>query len=119
MKKIVFALLVMFSLPAFSQRVDKPGEPYYYFVEVEAYTISKPGVKATVWFNGMKYHERIVGENGEELIFKDYSDLINYFTKRGWDFVQKIDKNGKYYLLLKKLVTSDEQAKEYILVNNK
>ena len=118
MKKILFALFILFSLPAFSQRIDKPGEPYYYFVEVEVYAPSKPGFKATLWFNGMKYHERVIDENGEEKLFKDYSDLINYFTKRGWEFVQKFDRSGKYFLLLKKLVTSDEQAKEFILVKN-
>lgn len=114
MKKIVFALLVMFSLPAFSQRVDKPGEPYEYFCQL---TIMPPNdVLLTLPNEKGKKEVAIRDEDGKKLGFRNGIDAINYFTKRGWVYV---DKYNNFIFIIKKVVTKDEQLFEYLNIDKK
>lgn len=104
MKKIVFALLVMFSLPAFSQRVDKPGEPYDAFCKVFCQTTGNYSIYIPNGYEGSLYDK-----DGNLLKFKDMSDVFTYLSKNGWIYVSYIESNIH---LFKKQVKTDEEIKD-------
>lgn len=112
MKKIVFALLVMFSLPAFSQRVDKPGEPYEYYCRIFYFSTN---VQITLPTDDGKKEVYLRDENGKKISFATDLDVINYFTKRGWIYVEK---DGSYRII-KKIITDDKQLFESINIDKK
>ena len=111
MKKILF-LLMMLPMMANAQRVDKPGEPYEYFcilkVEVGYTSLS---------FSSKNWGFReLLDENDKRLGFSNGADAVNYMTKRGWIYVDHIDSKT---FIIKKIVSSDEQAKEYLNLEKK
>jgi hypothetical protein len=104
MKKIVFALLIMFSIPALAQRIDKPGEPYDAFCKVYYPLQETPYITIPNGFGGSLYDK-----DGNYIKFADMSDFFTYMSKLGWTFVKDVEQN---IYLFKKQVTSDEQIKE-------
>lgn len=108
MKKVIIFLLMMLPMVSNAQRIDKPGEPYDYFCEVYA-----DGSTLIINFNSEKYHEFIYGDDNKFLKIKTI-DAINYMTKRGWEYVDKISTLDHFeHMLFKKKVVSDEQAFEF------
>ena len=112
MKKIVFALLIMFSIPALAQRIDKPGEPYEYYCRI--FYIST-NIQITLPTEDGKKEVYLRDENGKKISFLTDIDAINYFTKRGWIYVEK---DGSYRII-KKIVTDDKQLFENINIDKK
>lgn len=51
-------------------------------------------------------------EKGKKIEFNNVTDILNYMSKRGWDFVSVTYYNGCVHYLLKKDVSSPEEAKE-------
>ena len=112
MKK-VFVLFVLTIIPYVSnaQRVDKPGEPYEFYCHTSVDYFKHRTSNVTLIFANENY--LLLNEKGEEIKVteKMYSPLeIKLFmSKRGWEYVGS---DGVYTLTFKKIVTSDEQAKE-------
>lgn len=113
MRNFLFILLLMIAVPSFSQRVDKPGEPYDYYLHVWPYMDFGKGisVKLKVRFAGMK-EKSLVDENGKKLTFSNLSEAITYMSKRGWEFVDQFSYDKEHVFLMKKQVTDDSQAKD-------
>lgn len=64
--------------------------------------------------------DRLVDENGDNLLFKSMVDAMNYMSALGWDFEQAYttvsgsdgDTSSKVYWILSKTVDVDEDATE-------
>ena len=118
MKKIcLFALFVVLCVGVNAH--NQSEEPYEFFIDV-ALNHGKDYTAAVAFSNNEK--EWICDENGNKVKFKNKSNVINYFTKKGWTFVQintytisaGMNTVVSDYILLKKIVKSDEEAKEGI-----
>lgn len=108
MKKVLFILMMMLPMVVNAQRVDKPGEPYYIFCELTNYTDD-----AHISISHITKENYLIDETGKKIKFKSHADALTYMSKRGWEYVEKTEV-GKF--MLRKLVKSDEQALEGIMV---
>ena len=96
---------------------NQSEEPYDFFIDV-ALNHGKDYTAAVAFTNDDK--EWICDENGNKMKFKNKSNVINYFTKKGWTFVQIITISAGMsiavsdYMLLKKSVKSEAEAKQGI-----
>ena len=122
MKK--FYLLALFAVLCIEVNAQKQSEePYEFFIDV-ALNHGKEYTAAVAFTNDDK--EWICDENGNKMKFKNKSNVINYFTKKGWTFVQintytisaGMSTAVSDYMLLKKCVKSEEEAKEGIKIES-
>ena len=51
-------------------------------------------------------------EEGKKIEFNNLTDILNYMSARGWQFVTELDYDGHIHYLLKKDVSSPEEAKQ-------
>lgn len=51
-------------------------------------------------------------ENGKKIEFNNLTDILNYMSARGWQFVTELNYDGHIHYLLKKDVSSPEEAKK-------
>jgi hypothetical protein len=122
MKKFyLLALFVVLNIEVNAQ--NQSEEPYEFFIDV-ALNHGKEYTAAVAFTNDEK--EWICDENGNKMKFKNKSNVINYFTKKGWTFVQintytisaGMSTAVSDYMLLKKCVKSEEEAKEGIKIES-
>lgn len=122
MKKFYFlAFLAVLSIEINAQ--NQSEELYEFFIDV-ALNHGKEYTAAVAFTNDDK--EWICDENGNKMKFKNKSNVINYFTKKGWTFVQintytisaGMSTAVSDYMLLKKCVKSEEEAKEGIKIES-
>lgn len=115
MKRLVLFLLLVSATFANAQRVDKPGEPYDYYLQVmplgEFNSTKISSVK--VIFCGEKA-KLLLNEEGKKAKFSGIADVLTFFSKRGWTLDNESLFNKDHIYLLRKKVTSDEQAKEFL-----
>lgn len=98
---------------------NRSEEPYEFFIDV-ALNHGKEYTAAVAFTNDDK--EWICDENGNKMKFKNKSNVINYFTQKGWTFVHidhytisaGLSTAVSDFLLLKKIVKSEEEAKQGI-----
>lgn len=109
MKKLLLLLLMMLPMVADAQRVDKPGEPYEFFCVLKVETLY-----TNITVNDSQ--RELLDDNGKRIQFWNPANAINYMTKRGWLYVEKIDEKR---FIFKKTVTSDEQAMQYLNISKK
>lgn len=114
MRKLLFLLLLFITLPACAQRIDKPGEPYEYFIQVDFIGEISGKFKAKINFYDGAGSQYIVDENKKKIEFNNRGDIINYFTKRGWVFVDFYDVSRYYEIVFKKEVKDDSEIKQNI-----
>ena len=120
MKKIFILLFAsMLSLTSFAQRVDKPGEPYEYYITITPELDLKMRIKALITMQDEKYASYIADENNEKKVFNALYDIINYMTKRGWCYVGEGNSFSNRVLIFKKIVKSDDEARELIVTVKK
>ena len=104
MRKLLFILLLFVTLPACSQRIDKPGEPYDAYCKVYYPLLGLPDVALPNGESGLP-----LDKDGKAIKFDNMSSFFTYMSKLGWTFVKDVEQN---IYLFKKQVTSDEQIKE-------
>ena len=105
---------MMMPMAVNAQRIDKPGEPYDYYCEVFA-----ENGKLAISFDSRKSHEYIYGDDNKVLTINRI-EVINYMSKRGWEYVDKISTHADFdHMLFKKKVVSDEQALEFFNLKQK
>lgn len=109
MRKFILVVMMCVSLGVSAQRVDKPGEPYDYFCIL---TVDMSYTRITI----DDWYRELLDENGKRLGFGTPANAINYMTKRGWLYVDKIDEK---HFLFKITVTSDEQAMQHLNISKK
>lgn len=115
MKKLfVFFVFTIIPFVSNAQRVDKPDEPYEFYCVTEVDFFKHRTSHIELAFAGETCV--LIDENGEEIKVSEKAynslDLRLYMAKRGWEFVSSNDFASTYHLTLRKIVTSDEQAKE-------
>lgn len=113
MRNFLFILLLMIAVPSFAQRVDKPGEPYDYFVTVMGFRNMSNKIRFEVSWPDGKGSRSIRDNEGKKIEFNTLTDILLYMSKRGWIYVSEFPDGSVVKFLFKKVVTSDEQAKEF------
>lgn len=103
----MFVIMLLASIGASAQRVDKPGEPYDVYCVIEHVTSSLPIIS----IGGSVKDLYLYGEDDKMIEFKSITDVITYFSKRGWVFVDFCD-TYRSALMMKKTVRSDSDALE-------
>lgn len=116
MRKLLFLLLMFITLPACAQRIDKPGEPYDYYIEIKIEQRLTENIKAKIKLPEDKTFKYLVDENGKRITFVGINDIINYMTMRGWTYVNYENYINEQLLLFRKNVINNTYVKEYILV---
>ena len=115
-----FYLLALFAVLSIEVNAQNQSEePYDFFIDV-ALNHGKDYTAAVAFTNDDK--EWICDEKGNKMKFKNKSNIINYFTKKGWTFVHidhyTISAGSSTaisdFILLKKKVKSEEKAKQGI-----
>ena len=77
MKKLIIALLMMAAMPACAQRIDKPGEPYEYFIQIEPIGEMSGKFKAKIDMLDGKGRKYVVDENGKKLeLLDEFNDWV-------------------------------------------
>jgi hypothetical protein len=71
-----------------------------------------------IWGDSKK-EVKLVSQDGEEIDFKNMVDVVNYMSKRGWRFVDNETFHDRFYVILAKSVTCDDEAKEGLYFNTK
>lgn len=113
MKKIIVILMMMLPMVVNAQRVDKPGEPYDYFVTVKGIQNMSKKIKYFIEWPDDKIARTPYDSDGNKVEFYSYTNMFLYMSKRGWSFVSQFTYDGVLNFVFKKAVTSDKQAKEY------
>ena len=113
MKKILFAfLLSLLCVTASAQNYKNDGKPYTVYCQLISYETFSGKTKVKILWNNMKEETALCDEKGEKIDLQNLIDAMNYMSKRGWEFVQCERYNDEYHYILKKQVTSDQEAKE-------
>ena len=110
-RKILLFIVLCFCISANAQRVDKPGEAYDCFCDVHA-----DGQNFKVFL--LEQDKILVDKDGKKIKFKNITEIMSYLSKRGWIFVDsygdKKSSNNDLHVIMKKIITSDEQALDNI-----
>lgn len=107
---LLLVLFIVFSLVSYAQNFKNDGKPYTYYCEVFVHN-KEIEIK---WPDNNK-EAKITNEKGEVLKFNNVADGLTYMSKRGWTVEGITVFNPNIHLnlyLLKKVVTSDQEAKE-------
>lgn len=106
---------------AFSQNVDKPGEPYECYSVIELWEIKNECYNAKVTVSDIVKEVYLLDENGEKVVFTSSPDAITYMAKRGWTFVQQLSSGGfaQKHFLMKKTVKDDKEAMKNLKTEEK
>jgi hypothetical protein len=116
MRKLLLFLLLCVCTGVYAQRIDKPGEPYYYYIE----TI-RSGDEISVFISdNEKYTIRytIIDENEDVVHFKNDADVLNYMSKRGWEFVYVTSTANQFYCFRKLVLNDNDIYKDFKLVKS-
>ena len=116
MRKLLLFLLMCVCTWVNAQRIDKPGEPYYYYIE----TIHS-GDEISVFISDKeKYTIRytIIDENEDIVRFKNDADVLNYMSKRGWEFVYVTSTANQFYCFRKLVLNDNDIYKDFKLVKS-
>lgn len=118
MRKILLLFLLCISIGVNAQRIDKPGEPYDYFCNIQL-----GGDNDGIIHFPKKESMVICDSLNNPIRFESLGDVLVYMTKRGWEYVD-ID-SGKFWgltvtlALIKKEITDDSQSMEYLFLKPK
>ena len=113
MKKLI--LLFLFMLTSFTlsaQNYKNDGKPYYFYCQMTAFMNLAGKLRLTLQWDNQLYDENLRDENGKKIEFASVVDMLNYMSKRGWELNQTYTIQNVVRFLFRKLVTTDEEAKE-------
>lgn len=90
------------------------NKPYYFYCqfigEIQIGGRVKP-LKMT--WNNQRDEQKLLDHRGNEIVFYNMVDVVNYMSKRGWELDKIISyTNSWFYYYFKKQVTNDAEAKE-------
>ena len=107
MKKILF--LLMFVL-ATESSIAQEKHPYYCTISGTRNLANK--VRLDLEWGEQKQLVAIRDKNNKKIEFNNLTDILNYMSARGWQFVTELNYDGHIHYLLKKDVSSTEEAKK-------
>lgn len=113
MKRLLFFLFLMVCLSVKGQDKTTNVKPYdvycVYYGQLQMSGKVKP--KKLIWGDS-KSEVKLTNEKGKGLDFNNMIDVTNYLSKRGWTYVESEVFHDAVYIVYKKSVTKDEEAKE-------
>ncbi len=115
MKKFLLLLvLTLVSVNLSAQNIKNDGKPYAFYCMMQGVNAIGGNMRVVVvWNNNEVKGFLSKDEKGEKVSFKSLVDLLNFMSKRGWEYVSQIETDGKMLnFLFRKYVTNDEEAKE-------
>lgn len=122
MKKILFALFLMFCMNVAAQENGTFRKVYCELVGTGKFMSSKVivtvdfGQETNYWTGASKQY--LVDDKGKAKSFNSMVDAMNYMGKLGWNFEQAyvvtVSQQNVYHWLLSKTITSEEEFKEGI-----
>ena len=107
MKKILF--LLMFVL-ATASSIAQEKYPYYCTIS-GTYNLAMK-IRLELEWGEQKQLAALRDENNKKIEFNNLTDILNYMSARGWQFVTELNYDGHIHYLLKKDVSSPEEAKQ-------
>lgn len=114
MKKYLLIAIMLLSISVHAQNAKMDGKPYEYMCIIKGVENLSGVLRLTLEWPDQEESHNIRDEKGRKIEFKNMTDAFNYMTKRGWTYVDAIAVNRVYNFIFKKLVTSDQEAKESI-----
>lgn len=117
MKRMLFLMVTMLaiSLTANAQNYKNDGKPYYFYCEMTANNNLASQLRLELQWDNDDDAEDLRDENGKKIEFKSVVDMLNYMSRRGWDLAQTYEYDKHLRFLFRKLVTTDEEAKEGLI----
>lgn len=107
MKKVLF--LLMFVL-ATASSIAQEKHPYYCTISGTRNLANK--IRLELEWGELKQNAALRDETGKKIEFNNLTDILNYMSARGWQFVTELNYDGHIHYLLKKDVSSPEEAKQ-------
>lgn len=113
MRNLIIIFMMLFaSLTASAQNYKNDGKPYYFYCEMTAQLNLAGKLRLTLEWDKQRTTEYLRDDNGEKIEFASVVDMMNYMSKRGWEMNQTYVVQNVVRFLFRKLVTTDEEAKE-------
>lgn len=113
MKKLFVILILSMSLSlVYSQNILKESAPYMFYCELFGKENFADQLRLKIYWNNSKYANNLRDQDGNKVEFCNLSDMFNYMSKRGWEYVESINVEGVYHFIFRKEVSSDEEAKK-------
>lgn len=113
MKKLLLVALVSIAtLPCFAQ---SGKYPYYCTINGSQNLAMK--IRIEIEWGESKDKVYLRDEKGKKIEFNNLTDILNYMSKRGWEFVSVTYQDKVVHYLLKKNVSSPEEAKQGLRFN--
>ena len=119
---IVSLLYVCISIQAQTVKVDKTAQqlhPVYMYVytimnDFDLQYMGRGTIVPTVIWSGYNKLDLLCDENGTTEHFNNMPDLMNYLSRRGWEYVDFNRRNDNIvgYFLFRKMVKSDEDMQK-------
>jgi hypothetical protein len=122
MRKILLLIVLCCSINASAQRIDKPGETYDYFCNVQ-HSVDGEGIVYMPEYDKSGNYLIICDSIENPLKFNSLGSVLVYMSKRGWEYIDT--EHSKAFglpiaiALMKKRVTDDSQAMEYLRLKPK
>ncbi len=107
MKKILFLLLFIL---ATTSSIAQEKYPYYCTIS-GTYNLAMK-IRLELEWGEQKQHVALRNEEGKKIEFNNLTDILNFMSARGWQFVTELNYDGHIHYLLKKDVSSPEEAKQ-------
>lgn len=110
MKKLLILMMtILLCLPMFAQNYENDGKPYYFYCQISgSFNLGGKLRLSILWKD--KEENELRNEKGEKIEFKNMIEIINYMSKRGWEYVESNPSTNSLSYLFKKQVTKDEDA---------
>lgn len=121
MKKIIITIISIMSFASLYAQSDKTKFVYAELLGYEKGLFSNKvtvtvdfGQDVSFWKQGRD--NKIVDENGKDIVFNSMVDAMNFMGEKGWSFVQAYvvthGNQNVYHWLLTKKITEDEEIME-------
>ncbi len=118
MKRLLTILFLAFPLISMAQNFKEDGEKYDVYCSVK--NISPREKYAIHSIDILNKNYVIVDKEGNRIKTNSDSEVLSLLSKRGWCLVSSYyTMNDKLYFIMKKKVSSDEEIKEGLDLENK
>ena len=114
---LLFAILAAFSCFASAQNYRNDGKPYAYYCQIVGWMSLSSQLNFRILWNNKKLENTLCDENGNKVEFLTIVQLMNYMTKRGWEYVEcpiydDLGRKALFHYIFRKYVTNDDEAEE-------
>ena len=117
-KAIIFTMLALIcSIGAVAQNeVNGKKVTYIQLMGYQKMLSHKVRVVVDLGQDNWRYQFKLRDEKGKPIPFNSMVEVLNYMTKRGWEYVNSypvtVTNQNVYHFLLKKYVANEEEIKE-------